>query len=87
LDYWGFSREVYEPIRWYAEPDACPSYAEQARQLQLSIALGRDLTTSAVKSVFGARSRPSTSPKGASLEPTIAKVQKRLQIVVDFLRL
>jgi HD-like signal output (HDOD) protein len=41
LDYWGFPREIYEPIRWYHEPARAGEYAHQAEALSLSLDLAR----------------------------------------------
>jgi HD-like signal output (HDOD) protein len=87
LDFWGFPREIYEPIRWYDRPQEAGEFVTKASHLQLAVSLSHDLGSPAIKAVFGSRNRPQLSPGGQSLDSLIPKVQRRLQAAIDFLRL
>ena len=86
LDYWGFSREIYEPIRWYHEPGRAGPYAHQAELLSLSLDFSRAVLAETELTAFHrwwyARVVRSADPLCA----VAGRVQRRLQTILDFLR-
>ncbi|MFA5264410.1 MAG: HDOD domain-containing protein [Opitutaceae bacterium] len=87
LDFWGFPKEIYEPIRWYDRPKDAGAFETNASHLQLAVCLSHELGAPAIKSVFGVKNRPHLSPGGQQLDSIIPKVQRKLQAAIDFLRL
>lgn len=86
LEYWGFPKEISEPIRWYATPEKAGNFDRQARELQLAIALSQDIFNP-IRAIFGAKTRATQNPDKLPLETIVPKVQRRLQAAIDFLRL
>ena len=86
LDYWGFSREIYEPIRWYHEPQRAGRFVHQAELLGLALDFSRAIIAETELTAFHrwwyARYVRSADP----LEEVAERVQSRLQTVLGFLR-
>lgn len=88
LDFWGFPREISDPIRFYAQPEvAAPEYQLQAQRLQLAVGLAQDLNNPNLKAAILAKQRPYLSPAGNPIENLLPKVQRRLQVALNFLKL
>ncbi len=86
LEFWGFPKDMIEPIRWYMEPDKAGDHARSARQLNFAVNLAQDQAVSRVRAVFANRNRPVTTPAGNPLPPVIDKVEHRTQAAMAFLR-
>jgi HD-like signal output (HDOD) protein len=86
LDYWGFPREIYEPIRWYHEPKRAGPYAHQAELLGLSLDFSRAVLAETKLTAYHrwwyAHVVRSTDP----LAEVADRVQQRLQTILEFLR-
>ena len=86
LDYWGFGREIYEPIRWYHEPERAGPFAHQAQLLNLALDFSRALLAETKLTAYHrwwyAHVVRSTDPLGEVAD----RVQQRLQTVLEFLR-
>jgi len=88
LEFWGFPPELCIPIRHYCEPSEAPrAHRLQAQRLQLAVGLAQDLNNPNLKAALAAKLRPHLSPAGNPLEPIIPKVQRRLQVALNFLKL
>jgi len=87
LEFWGFPKDIVDPIRYYARPAEAGLHSEAAGQLQLAVSLAQDLGSPALKAAIAARTRPHLSPAGTPLESLLPKVQRRIQIAINFLRL
>jgi HD-like signal output (HDOD) protein len=86
LDYWGFPREIYEPIRWYHEPARAGPYAHQAELLGLSLDFSRAVLAETKLTAYHrwwyAHVVRSADPLGEVAD----RVQGRLQTILEFLR-
>jgi HD-like signal output (HDOD) protein len=87
LDFWGFPKEIYEPIRWYDNPKGAGEFETNASHLQLAVNLSYELGIPTKKPVSKSRNRPLVSPGGRPLDSLIPKVQRRLQDAIGFLHL
>jgi HD-like signal output (HDOD) protein len=88
LDFWGFPQEISTPIRYYCEPEEAPAeHQTQALRLQLAVGLAQDLNNPNLKAAIAAKLRPHLTPAGNPIEAIIPKVQRRLQVALNFLKL
>jgi len=88
LDFWGFPQEISAPIRFYCQPEEAPLALQgQARRLQLAVGLAQDLNNPNLKAAILAKQRPYLSPAGSPIETLIPKVQRRIQVALNFLKL
>jgi HD-like signal output (HDOD) protein len=86
LDYWGFAREIYEPIRWYHEPKRAGPYAHQAELLGLSLDFSRAILAETKLTAYHRWWYAHVVRSSDPLSEVADRVQNRLQTVLEFLR-
>jgi HD-like signal output (HDOD) protein len=86
LDYWGFSREIYEPIRWYHEPQRAGPYAHQAELLGLALDFSRAILAETKLTAYHRWWYAHVVRSADPLSEVADRVQNRLQTVLEFLR-
>ena len=86
LDYWGFAREIYEPIRWYHEPERAGPYAHQAELLSLALDFSRAVLAETKLTAYHRWWYAHVVRSSDPLDEVADRVQNRLQTVLEFLR-
>jgi hypothetical protein len=86
LDYWGFAREIYEPIRWYHEPKRAGPYAHQAELLGLALDFSRAILAETKLTAYHRWWYAHVVRSSDPLSEVADRVQNRLKTVLEFLR-